>query len=346
MPYASALDGLRGLSVLSVLIFHAVPTWLTGGFLGVDIFFVLSGFLITSLLLKEFDDTGKIDFLKFYSRRWFRLAPALMLLLLVYVFVLYAFVSGASFLKQGVDVALAMTYTTNWARAWSLKESADLGHTWSLAVEAQFYLLWPFVVWALLKLLRKNSNLISIFVCLAITSLAIRLYLLNQGATIERVYNGLDTRFETLVWGAVLAAYMRVRRPQASACSAMYLDWAACFALITLFLEAQWTSALYYELGITVVSILAAFLIFSTVIGGSNLIKNILEYPIFVWIGSVSYGIYLWHFPIIRMLLNLDISGIYLLVSVLSLTLPIAAISHYFLELPTQIWNKRRISGV
>ena len=308
--------------------------------MGVDVFFALSGFLITSLILNEFDATGGINFARFFSHRWFRLAPALIAMLMIYGLILILFVPDATFEKQGVATLLALTYTTNWARAWTIKESADLGHTWSLAVEGQFYLLWPFIVWTLLTLIRNKWVLCITFIGLAVLSFAVRLWWLGHGATIERVYNGLDTRFETLVWGAVLAAYLRTRKNELN----VNLGWPALAIMGCLFCMAQWTSVLYYQAGITGVGVLAALLVNSLNTVKVTQFKRAFEFSWLVWLGSVSYGVYLWHFPVVRLLLNFDIQGASLVGAVLCITLPVAALSYYYLELPLQRWNKQRAS--
>ena len=340
LPYEPALDGLRAPAVLAVMVFHAMPSWLPGGFLGVDVFFVLSGYLITSLLLVEFELTHRLDLAKFFIRRWFRLAPAMLLMLLVYGAIVGLFASSATWRNQGVDIILTATYLSNWARALALKDLTDLGHTWSLSVEGQFYLFWPILLWAMLRLARQRKMILLVVVVLGCVSFAVRQWLLLHEATIPRVYNGLDTRVETLLWGAALAVYLRWQKPPWVHCGVM--AWCCVAGISSLFVAAQWTSPLYYQAGISLASALSTGLIAFLSASRSGVLANILSNRWAVWVGKVSYGLYLWHFPIYRMLLSFDLDGGLLLLVGLSMTVPVAAMSYHFLERPLLNWSKTR----
>jgi peptidoglycan/LPS O-acetylase OafA/YrhL len=213
MTYNPSLDGIRGIAVILVIllhvqvfIYHNTPVfgWLdfSGGFLGVDIFFVLSGFLITGLLIHEYQQTKSISLKNFYLRRVLRLIPALVLLLLVTI--LYAAIFLAQEVaRQTIMVSgLAILYLTNWAFAFHWVPGSDLlGHLWSLSVEEQFYLLWPvaLVVLFTLKLPRRMIIVATmaaiVFICLH------RIDLLSEGAQLSRVYPASDVRAECFfVW--------------------------------------------------------------------------------------------------------------------------------------------------
>ena len=246
--YEPALDGMRGVAVLSVLVFHALPTIVSGGFLGVDIFFALSGYLITGLLLSEYEKKGSIDVKQFFAKRWFRLMPALLAVLLVYGIALWLFSPTATLKNQGVDILTALFYVTNWVRVFTLNAPTDLGHTWSLAVEAQFYLVWPFLLWGLLRTLGIGFRLLFVIVAMALLSAGVRWLLLSQGADVSRVYNGSDVRAETLMWGAALAVWTKLRSTNLSGREALVsggIAWVALSGVFLLIVQAQWLSTLY-----------------------------------------------------------------------------------------------------
>ena len=144
--YVPALDGLRGLAVLLVVLFHAAAPPFQGGFVGVDMFFVLSGYLITNLLLQEYQQQGRIDFGRFYLRRFLRLMPALLFMTATFALVASWQLEGEPLRQALGEIPWAVSYLANWARAWDLIPMFYLVHTWSLAIEEQFYLLWPVVL--------------------------------------------------------------------------------------------------------------------------------------------------------------------------------------------------------
>jgi peptidoglycan/LPS O-acetylase OafA/YrhL len=194
LAYKPALDGLRGMVVMAVVLFHAVPHALPGGFLGVDVFFALSGFLITRLLLNEHATQGRINLWRFYVRRSWRLAPALCLMLLLYVSIELAWHGVGQWKTLTLDALLALAYVTNWTRATGWHLPADLGNTWSLAVEKQFYLLWPFILIGVLKSSHRHGVRVILVGAMSLASMFWRLYLQDQGASDDRQYNGSDVR--------------------------------------------------------------------------------------------------------------------------------------------------------
>ena len=201
MNYVPALDGVRAIAVLTVIVFHTFYDRFPGGYIGVDLFFVLSGYLITSNLLAEWENCGRIDMPRFWLRRVRRLAPGL------YVF-LACLAFAALFTKIRNDVleaiGFAATYTMNWARAFELGPDTVLAHTWSLAIEQQFYLIWPIVLSALLaKAGRRGAPLAILALILAVLGWRIALEAMHAPGT--RIYNGFDTRADALLIGCLLA---------------------------------------------------------------------------------------------------------------------------------------------
>ena len=335
LRHEPALDGLRGMAVLAVVLFHTVPNVLPGGFLGVDVFFALSGYLITRLLLNEHATLGRIDLWRFYQRRSWRLAPALCLMLLVYVSIELAQHGFAQWKTLALDALLALAYVTNWTRATGWHLPADLGHTWSLAVEEQFYLVWPLLLIVVLKLSRRHGVRIMLVSILALASMFWRLYLQNQGASIDRLYNGSDVRAETLLWGALLAFISN--RPQAQQ-ERHWLDkvweWLIPVMMLSLWLGAQWTEAWVYSVGISAVSGMSVLLIKGLYDGRWKMLCSALAAVWIVYLGRISYGIYLWHFPILRWLMESRMETWTLLICTLALSLTAASFSYYLMEKP------------
>lgn len=167
---------------------------LQGGYLGVDVFFVLRGFLITTLIVEEFDRAGSVSLKNFYIRRILRLAPALIALLTVYCIVSLVTLSENLARKNYLEALITAAYLSNWARAFSIHPPDFLGHTWSLSIEEQFYMLWPILLLGLLRWIRRRSHVVLIAVALALVAGIERVLLAMAGATSERLYNGLDTR--------------------------------------------------------------------------------------------------------------------------------------------------------
>ena len=349
--YEPALDGIRGFAVLSVMVFHAIPVQVSGGFLGVDVFFALSGYLITGLLLSEHLKTGKIDFWRFFAKRGFRLMPALVSMLIVYGLMIWAFKPSADLKNQGLDILAAFLYVTNWVRVANHNQVSDLGHTWSLGVEAQFYLVWPFILVLLIRCFGFKRRLLIAVVSLAVFSYGIRYWLVHQGVDVSRVYNGTDARAETVMWGAALAVTLRLDltsplvNAQKKAIWPTMLAWLSLAALAVAIVKTQWLSDFYYQMGITVVALLSIFLIGYLHLFENTFIRRIFEYKLVVWVGAISYGLYVWHFPIYQMIISWGLDGWYLLSLGLLLTFVAAAISFYGLERPVLNWYKAKSNG-
>lgn len=343
LNHEPALDGVRALAVLAVLVFHAAPQLLPGGFIGVDVFFALSGYLITGILLLEYQQLGRIRLGRFWSRRWWRLGPAALLLLLVYVAVLAVRLPPESWPDRGWDLLLVMAYVSNWARALNWHQLVDLGHTWSLAVEMQFYLIWPLLLWGILRWAQRPFLRVGLVVLLALVSWLWRVYLQDQGASLDRLYNGTDVRVETLLWGAALALMVSsvptlelMRRYEHG------LQWGVPLALLTWMAVADWTHPVVYSLGITGVSMMTIMWLHGLHNGRWQGHLVWLRAGPLVWLGQISYGVYLWHFPIIRALLEWPLNGLPLVLWTLLLTLLVASVSRRFLELPLLARRDRR----
>lgn len=345
------LDGLRALAVLTVMVFHAWPAALTGGMIGVDLFFVLSGFLISLLLVAEYRESGAIGLRNFYLRRCLRLMPAFLLMLLVFVGYCLLRFDGRALERYLQSVALAVTYTSNWARALSLNSVEGLGHTWSLAMEEQFYLFWPLLLLGLLRLGGGPRQLVAVVVVLALVSWGWRVILAWHGAGADRLYNGLDTRLDALMVGGALGVAQAfgllesLRRPGAR----LMLGLAAVPALLYLVAVATrahyWVDMRLYYWMLALVELSAACLILNVVCNSSGWLNRLLCLRGLVWLGGISYGLYLWHFPI-YVFMRADGASPWRILLLGSLaTLLVACLSYYWLERPF-LCLKRRYSAV
>lgn len=334
------LDGLRTVAIALVLAYHVARTQelsvLPGGFVGVDLFFVLSGFLITSLLLREHRSTGRVDLRRFYVRRLWRLYPALALVSAV-VALVFAFSPAVFGLEAAspLEALVALAYGMSW---WSGLELPGgpylLGLTWSLSVEEHFYLLWPLL---LLALLRRGGGVRSVVV-VAVLANAYTAALWHLGADPDRLYYLPDARFAQLLTGCALAAALLARpdlgrwRPAVSAPAAT----AAALGIAAVALTASRHHAWYWSGGLQLVGAGAAVVIGHLAVHRDSRLSVLLRWGPLPTLGVWSYGIYLWHLPLIR--LAQPVLGDTLVVAVVGAlaAIPVAAASYRFVEQPLQ----------
>jgi peptidoglycan/LPS O-acetylase OafA/YrhL len=345
------LDGVRAIAVTAVLLFHANPEWLPGGFLGVDVFFTLSGFLITSLLLAELDRTGGVRFGRFYLRRARRLLPALVLVL-VATSLLAITVAQDAAQRVKEDVVASAFYVTNWwyvAHGTSYFEATGrpplLQHLWSLAVEEQFYLLWPLLMYGLWRIGRLQGVRYGAAAgAIASTALMAWLAIRDDMPAVSdtaRVYFGTDTHAMTLLVGAVLATLWRPQRfiDALTARGRMLmtlLGSTALVCLVAIFWFVGPTSGALYRGGFLVVGLVSACVVAGAAVTGTAFAGVLGRQPL-RWIGERSYGIYLWHWPIFMVLrpgIDLDADGWGVQVVRFTLTFAAAELSYRFVEMP------------
>lgn len=349
LPYLPGLDGLRALAVVAVLLYHTDPRWLPGGFLGVEIFFVISGYLITSLLLAEFARRGRINLKRFWLRRARRLLPALYVMLAgVLVFTVLFLPDEVARLRG--DVAAALGYVTNWYLVVSRQPYFEtvgrpslLRHLWSLAVEEQFYVLWPLLLSFALPRWRPQRVLYAIIAGIAASALLMAVGYDPTGDP-SRVYYGTDTRAAGFLCGAALAFVWVPRRvrtmgPGPGPGAARLLDVAGLGALTVLAVmcgAVDEFDQLLYRGGFLLIAVCAAVAIVAATAPTSR-IRRSLSAPPLRWVGLRSYSLYLWHWPVLmvtRPHSDVPVDGLALLAVRLSVTFALAELSYRLVELP------------
>jgi peptidoglycan/LPS O-acetylase OafA/YrhL len=348
LGYRPALDGLRGIAVLSVVVFHVDRDALPNGALGVDVFFVLSGFLITTLLLEEFRSRGALLLGGFYLRRAARLLPALAVLLPVCG--AWAALAGNQPAWQGTGegILVTATYSTDIASAvYPGLPLGVLGHTWSLAIEEQFYLIWPLVLIGLLCVRRWSVRaVLTVAVLGTLASLALRVGLDHAGASFARLYFAPDTRADALLGGCALAAFRQLGGLNRLGSAARTLMVTTGSSWLVFAAVAPDIAPQVVPWGFSLIA-LAACLIIAGVLEPIGLAPRMLSTPALVAVGRVSYGVYLWHFPLMAGVIEpLAIgSGIVRAVALSGLSVAIAAVSYRFIETPVRSRCRARVSS-
>jgi len=348
LRHMPALDGLRAFAVVAVLLFHGEVSWMTGGYLGVDAFFVLSGFLITSLLLTEFRENGRVELRAFWIRRARRLLPALLLVLFGVALYAALLANPVELRQLRQDALSTFGYVANWNQIFShqgyfesLVAPSPLRHTWSLAIEEQFYLVWPLLVVALLWLGRSTKRaLFLVTAVLAAGSALLMSSLYSPGGDPSRIYYGTDTRAQSLLVGALLAVVLSSTAGVTRRASRTVLHTAAiasALALGWIWATTNGVDGWQYNGGFLLAALLVAVVITSvTQASDVGPLGRVMSFGPLCWIGMISYGLYLWHWPLYVVLTKerTGLDGTALLLVRLACTFAVATVSFYLLERP------------
>lgn len=337
--YFPALDGVRGWMAIGVLIHHVNMVWFTGAMITMELFFVISGFLITAVILRGIEKHGHFDLKGFWKRRIARLYPVLILVVVLFTLVAYILVDDP---RPSLKDALAtLLYYSNWTKLNNYVYPTIFGQSWSLAVEEQFYLLWSLIFLAALKL-RLNKMCVAFFlVCLALLCMAWKYYLIAQGAPWSRLYYALDTRLDAFVVGGLLALSFPLLQPliQRPMLHAVLTLSACAFLVLLAFGTPKDISYFYWQQ--TSAVLLSAMVVLLLASPRKGIFQWLFSLKLSVLLGERCYSIYLWHWPLIWILLiKFEFSKNVLLLIVLPSVLLLSWLSYAWVELP--FMSKRR----
>ena len=347
--YITGLDGIRAIAVIMVLAYHLKLALFKSGFLGVTVFFVLSGYLITGILISEVEEEGTIDLKNFWLRRIRRLVPAVMSMAVVIIFV-SAVVNRVIFTKGCKDFLASVLGFNNWWQIFnkvSYFEAAGVPspftHCWSLAIETQFYLIYPLILLGIYKLVKSRGEgrakrgllFAGVTLLLALISVILMIVLFDPQQDASRVYYGTDTRAFSLLFGALLAIlweYRMVPR-RLSASVNMVLGSVSFAVLLVMTIAINGSSNFWYRGGQFVGTILTVLVIY-TVLGRKTWLSRFLSNPVLKWIGDRSYSIYLWHYPIILLISKGIKASWWITLIEIVLSVVLAELSYRFIETP------------
>ncbi|RAT94139.1 acyltransferase family protein [Brevibacillus sp. Leaf182] len=345
--YMAGLDGLRALAVFAVIVYHLNVGWAPGGLLGVGVFFVLSGYLITDILLAQWKRDGKIDWKDFWLRRGRRLMPALLVTITV-VMVWITLLDRSQLTQLRGEVLSTLLYVNNWWRIFqevsyfsSFGPSSPFGHFWSLAVEEQFYLLWPLLLVISLHFSPRRWRLLALTLALTLVSALAMALLYEPGIDPSRVYYGTDTRAFALLIGAALAMIWPSRSLSVKAAprARLLLDCIGAAGLVTIVVMIWLTDpydSFLYRGGFVLLSVATAAVVAVLAHPVSRLGK-VLGWKPLRWLGVRSYGIYLWHYPVIVLtspVVNTGETSIVRSILQVIASVVLAALSWRFIEEP------------
>ena len=347
--YITGLDGIRAIAVIMVLAYHLKLALFKSGFLGVTVFFVLSGYLITGILISEVEEEGTIDLKNFWLRRIRRLVPAVMSMAVVIIFV-SAVVNRVIFTKGCKDFLASVLGFNNWWQIFnkvSYFEAAGVPspftHCWSLAIETQFYLIYPLILLGIYKLAKSRGEgrakrgllFAGVTLLLALISVILMIVLFDPQQDASRVYYGTDTRAFSLLFGALLAIlwdYRMVPR-RLSASVNMVLGSVSFAVLFVMTIAINGSSNFWYRGGQFVGTILTVLVIYA-VSGRKTWLSRFLSNPVLKWIGDRSYSIYLWHYPIILLISKGIKASWWITLIEIVLSVVLAELSYRFIETP------------
>lgn len=347
--YITGLDGIRAIAVIMVLAYHLKLALFKSDFLGVTVFFVLSGYLITGILISEVEEEGTIDLKNFWLRRIRRLVPAVMSMAVVIIFV-SAVVNRIIFTKGCKDFLASVLGFNNWWQIFnkvSYFEAAGVPspftHCWSLAIETQFYLIYPLILLGIYKLVKSREEgrakrgllFAGVTLLLALISVILMIVLFDPQQDASRVYYGTDTRAFSLLFGALLAIlweYRMVPR-RLSASVNMVLGSVSFAVLLVMTIAINGSSNFWYRGGQFLGTILTVLMVYA-VSGRKTWLSRFLSNPVLKWIGDRSYSIYLWHYPIILLISKGIKASWWITLIEIVLSVVLAELSYRFIETP------------
>ncbi len=331
MSRRPALDGLRALAVLAVMAFHTSPA-AHGGFVGVDVFFVISGYLITTLLLREWSLTGQLDLRTFYLKRALRLGPALLFMLLLTTPLVFTTLNDMMGMPSPVAIASVLLYVANWANVLVSAGTGPLTHTWSLSIEEQFYLIWPLLlVWALA---RRGRPPVRLLAAVTVVVVAAR-WICWETTHGQWIYYATTSHCDGLLVGCLLAVALS-HRPVGAPAPAWSepAAWAGLAGIAALMATLYIDRGPAFEYGLPLVAGFAALVVHHLVTASSGPLVRVLSLRPLAAIGMVSYGLYLYHFPVFQLVQHQNYPHLKQHALEISITVVITAFSWFAIEKP------------
>ncbi len=352
IPYQPGLDGLRALAILTIMLYHGQAPWPRGGYLSVDLFFVLSGYLITTLLLAEWNARRRIDLKSFWSARARRLLPALFLMLAGIAAYAALLAPAAQLVRLRWDALATLLYVANWRFALTERsyfeqfgDSSPLTHMWTLGIEEQYYLLWPLLLIVGLRLAKGRPRpLLAGALLAALASVLAMAVLYRPGVDPSRLYYGTDTRAQALLLGGALAFVLALRGnrtlPRLTTEVIGVLGFGGLMAMLVFIPD---TSRWMYMGGFAVAAVACALTVTAAAQPG-GWVRRSFAMPPLPAIGRISYGLYLWHWPLYVAISpeRTGLHGAWLLLARIAATFVAANLSYHLLEIPIRRGALRR----
>ncbi|MFS0777539.1 acyltransferase family protein [Neobacillus sp. 3P2-tot-E-2] len=345
--YMPGIDGLRAIAVIGVILYHLNIPWFQGGFSGVTVFFVLSGYLITDILIDEWNRNNKIDYFRFMIRRFRRLAPALLSMIFIVTFMVI-FTNHPAFEKLRSDFFPSLLYVTNWWYIFhevsyfdSFGPASPFTHIWSLGIEEQFYLIWPLLMILGFTFIKRKRFQVLVILAGVVISACLMAFLYSPGEDPSRVYYGTDTRAFSLLLGAALSFVWPSQKlsktlPRHASWVLEIVGITGLLLLIIMFMVTSEFDTFHYQGGMLLLSVITTLMVAALSHPASMLAKWLSAKPL-RWIGVRSYGIYLWHYPIIILttpIINTDGINVWRITLQIAATLAVSAFSYHFVETP------------
>lgn len=338
--YINGLSGIRAIAILMVVFYHLKFSFARGGLLGVTVFFVISGFLVTRNLLREAEENGKISFSVFWAKRLKRLLPAVIFMIAVTV-ILNALFNRILFSKECRDILSVLTGTNNWHQIFSnvsyfenAGAPSPLTHCWSLSIKVQFYLLISVLFLPLAGMKNRKEILSVIFTALSLISMTLMFLLFDPSKDPSRVYYGTDTRIFSLLAGSLIALYEpQLKKTAASEVIVNVSGFASLAGLLAMMIFISGYSSFMFRGGQILATLLSALLIIA-LLNQKSVFAKAVGFRALESAGSYSYGLYLWHYPLILLICSTENSGPAAIIAALGASILMTVISALFVEMP------------
>lgn len=342
--YIPAVDGIRGVLPFGVLAAHIQYRWFPGAIVFMNVFFILSAYLITTLLLRDIAKYGKIRFKIFYIRRFMRLFPAYYAMLSAYCIACFLLLPDTN--SHYLDALYAGLYVSNWTRAFDVKTADWLGHTWSLSIEEQFYLCWPVLLALLVGWLGFSKRLLGLLLAAAASFALWRFWLALDGASIPRLYNGSDVRADTLLVGCIVAVIFSGKTGGSALLTRISQPLFLPLTVLIFFVlgfSLHWQAVSVYTWGTTLIDICVGLFLVGLTTRSDSVVHRLFESKFLVFLGKLSYSTYLWHFPIFQFLRYYQCTDWQVTLYGVPLTYSCAWFSYVFIEKPFILMKRKYV---